>query len=269
MSSTARVLLGPQMLALHLVAVLAISFAAALGWWQIQAWQAGREDRARELAGDEPRPLQDVLGADDAFPGADVGRPVTTDGRWEPVEPLFVQDRRRTADGADDGVWQLALLRTCPDATDATDATECEAVVPVVLGWAPSPEQGTASPAAGERVQLTGWLQPAEQGEADPDPTDRLLPAVRTADLLQQTDQDLYSGYVILRDPASLRGDLSPVTPESLPEPPASTALRNLLYGVEWWVFAAFAVYLWGRWSHDAVLRARAADEEPPVASAV
>lgn len=265
MSSTARVLLGPQMLALHLVAVLAICFAGALGWWQIQAWQAGREDRARELAGDTPRPLQDVLGADDPFPGADVGRPVTTEGRWEDAEPLFVADRRRTAAGADDGVWQVALLRTCPDRSDAP----CEAVVPVVLGWAPAPEQGTTGPSAGRPVSLTGWLQPAEQGEADPDPTDRLLPALRSVDLLQQTDQDLYSGYVILRDPGGLRGDLSPVTPESLPKPSASTALRNLLYGVEWWVFAGFAVYLWGRWSRDAVLRARTADEEPPVASAV
>ncbi len=263
MSSTARVLLGPRLVALHLVAVLAVGFAGWLGWWQIQAWQASREDRALQLAEEDPRALEEVLGPDDPFPAGNVGRPVTTTGRWAQSDPLFITDRRRTATGADSGVWQVALLEVCGA------GSTCDAAVPVVLGWAPSPARGVAGPSGGGVVELTGWLQPVEQGDSDPDPGDRLLPALRTADLLRYTQRDLYSGYVILRDPAGARGDLSPVTPESLPKPPASTALRNLLYGLEWWVFAGFALYLWWRWTRDAVVEARMLHEEPPVASGV
>ena len=36
--------------------------------------------------------------------------------------------------------------------------------------------------------------------------------------------------------------------------PPASrfTGLRNILYAIEWWVFAAFAIFLWWRHVRDA-----------------
>ena len=35
--------------------------------------------------------------------------------------------------------------------------------------------------------------------------------------------------------------------------PPVSgfTALRNLLYAVEWWIFGAFAFFVWWRWCRD------------------
>jgi hypothetical protein len=72
---------------------------------------------------------------------------------------------------------------------------------------------------------------------------------------------------VILDEPEELRAGLVPVTPESLPDPPTSTALRNLLYGVEWWLFAGFAVFLWWRWTTDEVAAERArraaAQEQP------
>ena len=48
------------------------------------------------------------------------------------------------------------------------------------------------------------------------------------------------------------------MTPDSLPEAPTFTALRNLLYGVEWWLFAALAVFLWWRWTRDEMTAARA-----------
>jgi surfeit locus 1 family protein len=36
-----------------------------------------------------------------------------------------------------------------------------------------------------------------------------------------------------------------------LPEASRFTAVRNLLYGVEWWVFGGFALFLWWRWVRD------------------
>lgn len=260
--SAARVLLSPQMILLHVLGVVAVGVAGAMGWWQLGAWQEQREDRALAIADEEPRPLADVLGPDDPYPAADVGRPVRVEGEWLRGSTTYVEDRRRTSQAPDDGVWQVALLAACPDGACA-DAS----AMPVVLGWAPSPAAATAEPVGPGEV--VGWLQPAEQSGADPDPEDDLLPTLRTADLLTRTDRDVFSGYVILDEPASLRGDLVAVTPESLPDPPASTALRNLLYGIEWWVFAAFAVYLWWRWSRDAVTDAREREPDQPVPSNV
>lgn len=259
--SSVRVLLSPRLLVLHVLAVLAVAVAAWLGWWQVSAWQDQREDRALELADEQARPVADVLGPDDPFPADDVGRPVVVSGSWLGESTVFVAGRPRPG-GTAEGVWQVAFMSVCPEtATDCGDAP----AMPVVLGWTESPETGVPLPAGAGTV--TGWLQPAEQGESDTDPTDEVVPSLRSADLLQRTDRDLYSGYVILDEPAEPRRGLVAVTPETLPEPPASTALRNLLYGLEWWVFAAFAVYLWWRWSRDAVADARLADAEQPVAS--
>ena len=261
--SWVRVLLSPRLLVLHVVAALAVGLAAWLGWWQLDAWQDQREDRALELADEAPRPLADVLGSDDPFPGEHVGRPVTVSGSWLDDSTVFVADRRRSADAPAEGAWQVALLSTCPAGGAGCGGAPA---IPVVLGWADSTDAGVAAPSGTETVQ--GWLQPAEQGETDPDPGDDVVPSLRTADLLQRTQADLYSGYVILEQPAAARQGLVAVTPETLPEPPPSTALRNLLYGLEWWVFAAFAAYLWWRWSRDAVADAqRAVAVDQPVAS--
>ena len=50
------------------------------------------------------------------------------------------------------------------------------------------------------------------------------------------------------------------MTPASLPKPATFTAVRNLLYAVEWWVFGGFAVFLWWRWCRDELERQRAVD---------
>jgi surfeit locus 1 family protein len=34
----------------------------------------------------------------------------------------------------------------------------------------------------------------------------------------------------------------------------ASTGLRNLLYAFQWWVFGAFAIFMWWRWLMEDVL---------------
>jgi len=240
------------MLLLHLVGVLAVTTAGWLGWWQIGAWQAHREDRAAALADVDPVPLDDALGPDDAFSGEHVGRPVEASGRWLPGV-LWVADRLRTSDpDSAEGVWQVGLLQVCEQESACDGAPS----IAVVLGWSPEATGGTAPTGPAD---LVGWLQPSEMGDGDAVPPEEdVLPALRTSDLLGRVPGDVYSGYVILRTPAEVRGDLVAVTPESLPDPPASTALRNLFYGLEWWVFAGFAAYLWLQWSRDSVRSARA-----------
>jgi hypothetical protein len=144
----------------------------------------------------------------------------------------------------------------------------------VVRGWAPS--VADVPPAPTGTVDVTGWLQPGEgSGLTDPDPTDDVLPEMRIADAIQHVDQDLYGGYVIASGVVSTsstsretgstgrEAGLRPVTPASLPEADTFTALRNLLYAFEWWVFGGFAVYIWWRWCRDELERQRIEEEGP------
>ena len=96
---------------------------------------------------------------------------------------------------------------------------------------------------------ITGWLQPPEgNGSFDDDPDDDVVPQLRIADAIQRVDNDLYSAYVVDTAP---RDGLRQATLDSLPEVGRFTALRNLLYALEWWVFGGFAAFIWWRWVHD------------------
>jgi len=241
-----RTLTRPSMLLLHLAAVLAVLATVLLGRWQLHAWQDHRQDRSLALVHAPARPLETVIGRDDPFPAASVGQPVTFSGRWLPGTTVFVSDRPARSR---QGYWMVTSLATC----GARDAVACPhpSAVPVVLGWAPRPSAAPAAPRGAARV--TGWLQPGEASEPDSDPGDDVLPALQIGDLVQRVHQDLYSAYVILSAPATARAGLVAVTPASLPKAPTFTAVRNLLYGIEWWMFGGFAVFLWWRWCRDEV----------------
>jgi cytochrome oxidase assembly protein ShyY1 len=238
------------MLAVHVLAVAAVLAALLLGRWQYGAWQHGREDRAAALTGAAPRPLASVMTSDQPFPGESVGRPVTFSGRWLPKGTVYVADREH--DGRV-GVWAVTPVAVCQDAAACATAP----AMLVVRGWAPSVDDVPDPPRG--KVRVTGWLQPGEgSGLSDPDPDDDVIPEVRVADAIQHVDQDLYGAYVIAEVATGDRGTesgLAAVTPASLPSPGAGTALRNLLYALEWWVFGGFAVYVWGRWCRDEVTR--------------
>jgi surfeit locus 1 family protein len=242
-----RVLLSPRMVALHLLGVLAVSVAGWLGLWQYDAWQTRRAAEATDLASVPPRQLDQVFSPDDPFPGDAVGQPVDFTGVWVSESTLYVSDREY--DGQD-GFWVVTPAAVCDGSCDPGDPAML-----VVRGWTAQP--GPVPDLPPGEVELSGWLQPSEgSGRPDPDPGDDVLPEVRVADALQHVDQDLYGGYVISREATS---GLAEVTPESLPTPQRFTALRNLLYALEWWVFGAFAGFVWWRWCSDEVRGVRSA----------
>jgi surfeit locus 1 family protein len=226
--------LAPRLWWGHLLVLVAVVAASLLGFWQVEAWQERRSAEARDLTSVEPVPLSDLMGPDDPFPGAEVGQPVEVAGEWLPEGRVFIEGREH--EGAD-GYWLVDVLLLADGAA-----------IPVVQGWLESPElTGTLD----ERAELVGWLQPSEgTGATDDDPDDDVLPQLRTADLVQLVDVDLYGAYVVARDGI---GDLPAGDLTALPEASRFTALRNLLYGIEWWVFGGFAVFLWWRWVRDEI----------------
>lgn len=233
--------LTPTMLGAHVVALVCVGLALGLGLWQYGAWQAQREAEAIDLTGSAPVALLDVMGPDDPFPGDRVGQPVTLSGTWVPSVTVFVDGRE--LDGQD-GYWVV---------TPVTTGSATDPALPVVRGWVPDPT--LAPPPPSGTVDITGILQPSEgTGAFDEDPLDDVFPQLRIADLVQRLDNDLYAGYVVLSEPVagdSESADLAVADVEQLPEPGQFTALRNLLYAIEWWVFGAFALFIWWRYVRE------------------
>jgi cytochrome oxidase assembly protein ShyY1 len=214
------------------VALVLVGIAGALGLWQYGAWQAHRTAEARDLTDVAPVPLTDVMGRDDPFPGQDVGRPVEMAGEW--IDGGFwVRDRSY---GDRDGFWAVAPLQVG------------DAAVLVVRGWADEPDPALL--AVSGSADVTGWLQ-APEGSlvTDDDPDDDVFPEIRVADAVQRVDVDLFSAYAVSEEPGP---GLEPAELEALPSPSRFTAIRNLLYAVEWWIFGAFAAFIWWRWRQDA-----------------
>ena len=256
-----RVLLSPHLIALHLLALLATTAAVLLGLWQYDAWQAARSAQATSLADAEPGLLANVMSSDDPYPADAVGQPVRFAGRWVDDSTLLVADRELQGST---GFWVVSPVAVCQRGCASGPA------MLVVRGWTQRPQDIPAPPRG--RVQVTGWLQPTEgSGRPDPSPGDDVLQELRIADALQRVDQDLFGAYVIAEhldpggspDARGAPGRLEPVTPDSLPEPETFTSVRNLLYALEWWVFGAFALFLWWRWCADAVKEARSEDDVP------
>ncbi|MFT4008804.1 MAG: SURF1 family protein [Nocardioidaceae bacterium] len=219
-------LLSPRMLALHVVALAAIGTAVLLGTWQYDVWADHRHDQAAKLAHQAPRPLDDLLGPDDPFSNDAVGRPVTFTGNWDAAHTTTVTS------GA--GEWVVTPVRIGDSA--------------ILVARGSTTPGKAAAPVSGQ-ITVTGWLQPSA------DAGDETV-GVRVADFVQEIDTDLYSGYVIARTPQD--PGLAPITPDQLPEADSFTSIRNLLYALEWWVFAGFAGFIWWRWCRDEVARVRA-----------
>ncbi|MGI9157314.1 MAG: SURF1 family protein [Marmoricola sp.] len=236
-------LLAPRFWGGHLLMVLCVAIAVGLGLWQLHAWQDRREAATVDLTHATPVALGSLMGGDDPFPGKALGRPVAFSGHWLTTGTVYISGRVR---GGRDGYWAVSPLLV--DGTSSAMA--------VVRGWSAKP---TAAPATGT-AHVIGWLQAGEgQGLVDENPQDDVLPEMRIGSLVQHVDADLYSGYVIGRsftaDSSTSAAGLATVTPAQAPTVSSTTALRNFLYAIEWWVFGVFALFIWFRWCRDSLAR--------------
>ena len=72
---------------------------------------------------------------------------------------------------------------------------------------------------------------------------------MRVASLVERISTDIYSGYVVAQSPKA--PELRPVTAASIPEISNFSGLKNLLYAVQWWIFGAFAIFIWWKWCRE------------------
>lgn len=226
-----RTLLSPRMLALHLTAVVVIGAMAVLGLWQLGAYGDRQDVSATQRAAQPPVPLDDVLRPDAAFTAEADARRVTVSGEYVDPPLLVAGDDEPTP-------WLVSPLRTASGSA-----------ILVVRGRSDSPR-----PPPSGQVTVTGTLLPSQPRETGDDPGDGVEPSLSTSRLVARVGPDLYSGYVVAerQQPAE---DLAAVSPPRA-EPSLTAGLRNLMYALQWWVFAVFAAYMWWRIARDTLRRA-------------
>jgi surfeit locus 1 family protein len=255
--------LAPRYWVAHATALVLAGIAVVLGLWQYDAWQAHRAADAVDPTTLTPIALTDALGPDEPFPGDRVGQPVVVEGTWLPESTVYVSGRENAGR---DGYWVIT-----PIAVGAPDGP----ALPIVRGWTPDPDAAPAAPAG--PAELVAWLQPPEgTGATDDDPTDDVLPQVRIADLVQRVDQDLYGAYAVVAD-LTVAGDwpvgaratnpgtagLAPASLDEVPRSSRFTAIRNLFYALQWWLFGGFALFVWWRHVADRLAAEQAVADAP------
>ncbi|MFI7274286.1 SURF1 family protein [Streptomyces sp. NPDC049879] len=232
-----RFLLTPRWWAINVFAVLAIPVCLIAGMWQLGRFehQVDNHRQAQEQAEatGAPRPLDQLL----PLTTETVGEQAEVTGTFDAGRQLLVPGRRLEGET---GFYALAMLRP----SDGSPA------LPVVRGWLP----GTADagrvpePPAGE-VTVTGAVQAPESPSEVEGPTDGLpsgqLGVIGAASLINVLPYPVTDGWLTVRD-AEEPMRAVPVTA------PSGTGLdmdafQNLGYTAEWFVFAAFTVFMWFR----------------------
>jgi cytochrome oxidase assembly protein ShyY1 len=254
-----RTALTPRFLGLlGLVLVLCAVFVW-LGRWQLGVAESTAQREAVEQARSQPpAELTTLLQPHEPFRGDLSSRPFIATGHYASDGQLLVPGRR--LEGRP-GLWVLT-----PFVLDRGGAT-----LPVVRGFVP--DAASATPPPEGTLTISGGLAPGESPSPDPVPSGQ-IGSVDLSLLVNTWPGDLYNafGFVESEDPATASG--LTVVPTPIGE--TGVQWRNAAYAVQWWVFAAFALWMWGRMVRDETRRARGAtagdaaaepDDKEPVAA--
>lgn len=237
----ARTLLRPRWLALLALLVVVVVVFVRLGSWQLGvAHDAGIAEQLAEQAAQPEVPVQQLLTPHRPFPAGGTGRPVVASGHYDVAEQFLVSGR--LLDG------RPVLWVVTPLVVDETGAA-----LAVVRGAVDDPSQADRPPAT--PLVVHGTLAPAESPAPAPAATSGsgsgsgggefpVLGSVDLARLANTWPGELYNGFVFATS------ELPVVTsPPVVAVPPPSFVSdtvdwRNFGYALQWWVFAAFAVFL-------------------------
>ncbi|MGA8048464.1 MAG: SURF1 family protein [Dermatophilaceae bacterium] len=224
--------------------VLATVFAAVCGWlgaWQLEEARAEGRAQAIERAAALPvAPLTEVVEPQSEFPRDGSTRRVTATGSYAADGQVLIAERR--LDGQV-GYWVVS-----PFVVDGTGAT-----IPVLRGFVSDAAQAPAPPAGG--IGLAGGLAPGESPRSEAGLADGVYRSIDLSVLVNRWDTEVYNAFVFATDETVLSGaDAgSPAALDGLTRVPPPTGaqselnLKNAMYALQWWVFAAFGFFLWWR----------------------
>jgi cytochrome oxidase assembly protein ShyY1 len=223
-----------------LIIALGIGLAGvlvALGFWQLEVYHRQGAAAAAQRAAAPPIPLNSVARpGGSAFDG--YGRSVVFDGTYDPDLQLLVP--------AENGTSQFRVLSGLRQADGS--------LVAVVRGVASSP---TAPPPPSGRVHQVGVLLPTEEHLPETDLPSGQIASVRLPTLAQLWPGPLIDGFVTLSSADAASQGLA-AAPVQLAE--SRGGFRNVAYVGQWWLFAAFTLFMAFRMARD--LGVREADTE-------
>jgi surfeit locus 1 family protein len=252
-----RTVFTPRWIALLLLALAIAAVMSVLGVWQLDVYHSKTAAATAKRAEGAPVPLNTLFSIDEGLTSKAVGRKVTVAGTWGPAaDQLFISDRRL---GDKNGFWVVSPVML--DSTGSADAST--GAVMVVRGWVPTVADPAVRPPSG-RVELTGAVAQSEAQDASGDAAKgRTLQSLRIPTIVDLVNYRIYDAFVVLSSidksaGTSASGDALAPTIVPAPAPPTDHAgLRNVAYAFQWWIFAAFTLWMWGRM----VLDAHRADE--------
>jgi surfeit locus 1 family protein len=245
-----RTALTPRWFGLLLLALAIATVMSVMGVWQLQVYQSKTAAATAKRAEAAPVALQSLFSIDEGLPSAAVGRRVTVSGTWGPAsDQLFITDRRH---GNADGLWVVTPLMLTDTSSPGSSSSGAGAVM-VVRGWVSSVADPAARAPSGP-VRLTGAVAASEAQDASGDAANgRVLSSLRIPTIVDLVDYRIYDAFVVQ---SSIDSGTTPLPAPAVvpaPAPPTDHAgLRNVAYAFQWWIFAAFTLWMWTRMVQDA-----------------
>jgi cytochrome oxidase assembly protein ShyY1 len=230
------------------VALLAF-LAFRLGEWQFSRLE-DREVRnsvtVKNLA-DDPLPVDEVLAVDHPVAASEEWQRVEATGTYAEDETVIIRYQTRDGRAGVDVVTPLV--------------TESGAGLLVDRGWLATGNVGTTrtdvpAPPEGE-VTVVGWVRADATGDAA-QVTDRSARSISSEQIAPTVPFPLYGGFV----------DLQSQTPEAAQplveaETPDLSEGPHFFYGLQWWFFAALAVFGFFYLAWDERRKAKAPERQP------
>lgn len=232
-----RTAVQPRWVGLLALALVIAGVMTVMGVWQLGVYKSKTAEATAHRAAEAPVPLQSLFSIDDGLPAKAVGRQVTISGTWGPTaDQVYMSDRQQ--DGKN-GFWVVTPLKL-----SSTDA------VMIVRGWVPAVSDPAAKAPVGA-VSLTGAVVASEAEDSSDDAAKgRVLSSLRIPTIVHLVKYRVYDAFVVQTSPAATSPAPAAVTP---PPPPTDHAgLRNVAYAFQWWIFAAFTLWMWARMVLDA-----------------
>jgi cytochrome oxidase assembly protein ShyY1 len=233
---------------LFAVAVAGLAYLAyLLGQWQFHRLDDRKAENslvARNLDA-APVPVDDLLAVGREARADDEWRKVVVHGTWDDEHSIVL--KYQTRDGAP-GVDVLTPL-----------VTESGAGVLVDRGWMSTENSGgerpTLPPAAAGEVTVIGWVRVDGTGRATK-VADLATRAVSSKEAAKAVGYPLYGGFVDLASESPDPG--AALKPTELPDDTSEGP--HFFYGLQWWFFAALALFGFGYLAVDEARRARGED---------
>lgn len=231
-----RTALQPKWLAALLVAIAFAVACGFLGNWQLEEARAeGRAEAIERAAAMPVAAITEVMQPQSAFPAGASTRPVTATGVYAPEHQVLIADRR--LDG-EPGYWVVAPLIV----------NESGAALPVLRGFVIELADAPVAP-SGE-ISVAGGLAPGESPTSEAGLPKGVLRSIDLSILINEWDTALYNAFVFATE-ETRAGEPVPLEGLERVPPPTGEAselnLKNAMYALQWWVFAAFGFFLWWR----------------------